>query len=332
MNKILIIGCGSIGQRHIQALLKLGEMNIAAYRTGKGQVKKLPEEIDSNIHVFTNIETALNWNPTHLIISNPTSLHLKYIRIGIKNGLKIFVEKPITNSLKEFNKNTITIDEIKNYKGIVGYNLRFNKLFKKIKELIETKKYGNALSSYLEVGHYLPFWHPYEDYRKSYAAKKELGGGVLKTLSHEIDLVFYLFKDINNIFAKINKLSKLEIDVDDNVDILLSSDLCKSIRIHLDYLKPLPTRKGEVQFEEGLLEYNFNESTIYFTDYKTKKKELIFSEKTDYNDQYIDQMKYFLSKNNNSNIACTFGEGIKSLKAINVCEISNIKGVEYEFK
>jgi len=332
MNKILIIGCGSIGQRHILALLKLGEKNIAAYRTKKGHIKKLSEKIESNIQIFSNVEDAFNWKPTHLIISNPTSLHLRYISLGIKNGLKIFVEKPITNSIKDFNKNTITIDELNKYKGIVGYNLRFNKLFRKIKQIIETKKYGNVLSSYFEVGHYLPFWHPYEDYRKSYAAKKSLGGGVLKTLSHEIDLVYYFFNDINNVFAKVKKISPLEIDVDDNVDIILNSELCANIRIHLDYLKPLPTRKGEIQFEKGLLEYNFNESTIYFTDYKTNKKELIFNEKTDYNDQYVYQMKYFLSENNNINIACTFEEGIKSLKAINACEISNKKGIEYEIK
>ncbi|MBA7582435.1 hypothetical protein ES708_24363 [subsurface metagenome] len=87
------------------------------------------------------------------------------------------------------------------------------------------------------VGEYLPFWHPYEDYRKSYAAKKELGGGVLRTLSHEIDLVQYWFGEYEKIFAKISKISDLDIEVDDSTDIFNNNFLGNRVDFNLAVIK-----------------------------------------------------------------------------------------------
>ena len=332
MNNILIIGCGSIGQRHLEALIKLGEKNIAAYRTFKGSKKKFQDDLGKNVKTFYDLDEAINWEPTHIIISNPTKFHLKYLKIGIENNNKIFIEKPISDSIDDIVNSGLSKKKIINYKrGIVGYNLRFNKLFQTIYNVIKSKKYGNVISAYLEVGHYLPFWHPYEDYKKSYAARKDLGGGVINTLSHEIDLTYYFFGRIKKVFAHVEKISNLEIDVDDNTDIFIKSQNCKSVRIHMDYLKPKPIRKGEIQFDKGLLEYDFNNSIIFFTDYNKKSRVIIFDEKVEYNQQYIDQMKFFVSDNKNK-IACTLNEGIDILEIIKKCKLSNKEGVEYEIK
>ena len=120
------------------------------------------------------------------------------------------------------------------------------------------------------VGEYLPFWHLYEDYRKSYAAKKELGGGALRTLSHEIDLGQYLFGNYNKIFAKISKISDLDINVDDSTDIFTEMKNGIILKISMDYLNPFGIRNGEIFFEKGLLKYNFSKKEVIFTDYKNR--------------------------------------------------------------
>ncbi|MBA7580705.1 hypothetical protein ES708_22599 [subsurface metagenome] len=175
------------------------------------------------------------------------------------------------------------------------------------------------------VGEYLPFWHLYEDYRKSYAAKKELGGGALRTLSHEIDLGQYLFGNYNKIFAKISKISDLDINVDDSTDIFTEMKNGIILKISMDYLNPFGIRNGEIFFEKGLLKYNFSKKEVIFTDYKNRGTvTLLKIDHYDYDEQYKIQMINFLTKNNKE--LCSLEEGINVLKVIDRCEESNRKG------
>jgi len=324
MNKILIIGCGSIGRRHIRALISLGERNIAAYRTGKGQLKELDDDIKDFVQIFKEETEAFAWNPSHVLICNPTKFHTEYLAKSMSAEAKVFVEKPIADDFSEIKKLPFSMTEIKNCNGVVGFNLRHHSLFSKIKRLLTAKKYGSVISARLMVGHYLPFWHPYEDYRKSYAASRELGGGALRTLCHEIDLAQYFFGRIQKVYAKIVNLNLKEIDVDDMSDIMAQSVFCKQILIHMDFLQPMPVRKGEILFEDGLLEYDYFSGKCFFTDYSKNIRNDIFSVKEDYDQQYVVQMQHYLARN--SNISCTLEEGVEVMKIISACEESNKTG------
>jgi len=326
VNKILVIGCGSIGQRHIKALLKIGESNIATYRTGKGQLKELDEEIRKHVEVFSDEDYAFAWKPTHIVISNPTSLHLEYLIKSIQIGANMFIEKPITSNYSELENASVPLSEIEGCEGVVGFNLRFHSLIRQVKCMVASNQYGKTIYANLTVGHYLPLWHPYEDYRDSYVSRKDLGGGVIRTLSHEIDLVQHFFGKISKVFAKVDKLSSLEIDVDDMVGLMLETDNCKHILVHMDYLNPIPVREGKILFEKGLLEYSYNRGKIYFTDYVSKRKKVIFKSNEDYDEQYISQMKSFVT--GNSNTACMIGEGIEVMRVIQSCEESSRTGGE----
>lgn len=320
MNRILVIGYGSIGKRHIQALSSIGEDNIAAYRTGKGH--EAGDALPNVSHVFYDLDKAYAWNPTHIIISNPTSLHIDFVIKAIEMGIHFFVEKPLCSSYSDINR----IPKDISYFGVVGYNLRFHGLFVKIKELIKSGNFGKLLSATFFVGHYLPFWHPDQNYAVRYEARRDLGGGVLRTLSHEIDLAQHFCGKIATLFAKVNRISALELTVDDHVDILAQSVNGVHIKIHQDFLNPVVRRTGEFLFEKGLLEYNFVESTIHFTSYQDKIRTCIYSEKELYNKQYELQMKHFL--NGNDDLACTLIEEIENMKVIKYSELSTEKSIE----
>jgi len=304
-------------------LNKIGKFDIAAYRTKKG-LKKIPEEIGEKIKYFYNEKDAFTWNPDFMIVSNPTSLHLKYITKSIDYNIDALIEKPVAN---DFIRISAIEDRIKSRKNkiYVGYNLRFHPIVTKIKEIIDSGKFGKVLKAELYVGEYLPFWHPYEDYRKSYAAKKELGGGALRTLSHEIDLGQYLFGNYNRIFAKISKISDLDIDVDDSADIFAEMKNRIILKISMDYLNPLGIRKGEIFFEKGLLKYNLLKKEVVFIDYKNRENKFLLKiDHYDYNKQYRCQIENLLKKNDK--ILCSLEEGINVLKVIDRCEESNQKG------
>lgn len=325
MKKGLVIGSGSIGIRHIRSLLKIG-CELAAYRTKKGNISELPPDIKNNIAIFHDEDEAFAWAPEFIIISNPTNLHLGYLLKAIDHNIDVLVEKPVAMSLDEIE---IVHEKISNRKNrvAVGYNLRFHPIVNTIKDIISSKIYGNVLKADLHVGHYLPYWHPYEDYRTSFAARSELGGGVLRTLSHEIDLGRYWFGNYKEIFSKILKISDLEIDVDDYTLISAKMENSVVLNISMDYLSPVFERNGSILFEKGLLRYDFNDLEIRFAEYG-KGIEWRTIEKLsgyDYNHQYESQSKHFLS--GNSTKICSLEEGIEVLRIISKCEESNEKGM-----
>jgi len=315
MIKVLIIGLGSIGQRHANALLTLGITNIAALRTGKGQ-KSIDSGLHNKIKMFQSEEEAFAWSSSHIIISNPTSFHLDYIQKAIDRNIKIFVEKPIANNLKDVK----LINEINAVNGVVGYNLRFHGLFIFIKNLIVNNTYGRVISAQLHVGQYLPNWHPYEDYRKAYYSRKNLGGGGLRTLSHEIDLMQYFFGKIKTIYAKVQTDSDLEIDVDDVTNIIASADKCAQTTLHINLLDPKVKREGRIYFSEGLLEYDFVESRVTFTS-NSGQKTTIYSQIENIDVQYNNQMQEFIW--GKSILACSFDQGLAVMEIIEKCIESN---------
>ncbi|MDD3296574.1 MAG: Gfo/Idh/MocA family oxidoreductase [Candidatus Omnitrophica bacterium] len=325
MKKVLIFGCGSIGQKHIAALKRIKSVSLGALRTKKGFYQEIGLK---DVKEFYSERAAFDWRPEYMIISNPTSLHLGCLLKGIKRGIKnIFIEKPLAGDYNDVKK---VSKQLKNYKGniAIGFNLRFHPVFKKIKGLIGSKKYGRVLRASLEAGSYLPFWHPYEDYKKSYSALKRLGGGALRTLCHEIDLVQYLFGGFRYIYGDIGRISKLKIDTDDNAFILIDTDTNAKIDIKLDYLRPIPERKGEVLFENGLLRYSLNHPSIEYTGYNTRKWNKIFSCKAyNHDTQYQIQMKDFI--NQDYGTLCTLKEGINVMKAIHLAESSHKKRKYY---
>jgi predicted dehydrogenase len=320
--RILIVGCGSIGHRHIRALLSLGMDNIGALRTRRGQVKNLAQDIQPLVKTFANEKEAYEWQPTHMVISNPTSLHIRFVIKAMELNIPYFVEKPLCANMNEI----INISGVKISNGVVGYNLRFHGLFAKIKDVLSSGKYGDMISASLSVGHYLPFWHSEQDYSARYEARKDLGGGVLRTLSHEIDLAQYYFGRITKLYAKVEKLSKLKLDVDDNVDIIAKTEHGVRVKIHLDYLNPVPERFGRILFEHGLMEYDFINSNIFFTDYDNKKRLCLYSEKENYDTQYITQMDHFI--NGITEKACTISQEIHNMNVIEASETASERNVE----
>ncbi len=318
VKRVLIIGLGSIGQRHAHALLALGVKNIAALRTGLGN-KLIDDILIQQIKMFTNGEDAFNWEPTHIIISNPTSQHKKFIDMAIQSNVRFLVEKPIADNFRDINNQTDT--RLKN--GIVGYNLRFHGLFRFIKNIISKQLYGKAITAKMHVGQYLPNWHPYEDYRQAYYSQKALGGGAVRTLSHEIDLAQYFFGNITSVFAKIEKLSNLDIDVDDVSNLVCTSAHCQQIIIHMNFLDPKITRQGSIYFESGLLQYDYVKSEAVFIDIHCGKEKVVYSKKENYDQQYVHQMKEFLDYSK-TGYACSFEEGLAVMHIIEKAEESNL--------
>lgn len=284
-HKIGIIGLGSIGERHLNELVKLGVDQIYALRTNKG-AKEIDQGLQGQIQSVYDKETFLGLDLDGYIIANPTSMHVETISYLKERNKPIFVEKPFCNHLDELD----LLNGLDESSFQVGFCLRFLKIIQKVKELIDGGEYGAVHHSRLNVGQYLPSWHPYADYRKEYYAQKKLGGGVLRTLSHELDLALYFFGKPDSYKTLISKTSELEIDTDDYALVLLNykNQLC---RVEMDFLSKKKYRNGIVFCKDADIHYDIFSNLIEVFDTDGKLVKTITVEP---NNMYHDQMLAFL--------------------------------------
>ncbi|MHA2225648.1 MAG: Gfo/Idh/MocA family protein [Candidatus Hodarchaeales archaeon] len=314
-----IIGLGSIGKRHILCLQKLGFTNIFALRTKKGARKELPKDLQY-VKEFFDEEDFYSLRLDGVIISNPTSLHVETMINPLEKKIPAFIEKPVAASFE-------SLERLKNYdfsNVMVGYCLRYNELINVVKEFIDSGKLGKILKANLYCGNFLRSWHPYADYRMEYYSRKDLGGGVLRTLSHEIDLARYFFAEIKEICASIEKISNLEIDVDDCVHLLCKITDDSVVHIELDYLNPVFQRRGLIIGVEGKLEYSFSNLTVSYTGFDGNTEIIYENRDLDPNKMYLDQMQGFINFiKNQKPVRCTFNDGIYVMKVIKAAEDSS---------
>lgn len=294
--KYLFVGLGSIGQRHLKNLRNITDETILAYRTNTKNVEGLNNEY--NIKSYLDLDDAFNQKPDVVFISNPTSLHMPIALKAAEHNCHLFIEKPISHNLDQIDLLFKKMKE-NNKVCFVAYNFRFHPNLIKIKEILNQNKIGKIFFSRVQAGQYLPDWHPYEDYKKGYSARKDLGGGVVLTLIHEIDYIYWLFGEVKSVFASLEKLSSLEIDVEDTASIILKTKNNVTIELHLDYIQKPAVRNCEIVGEKGkiLWDYFNNEVRLYQnkTDNWTSYKEDNFNR----NDMYVGELSHFLHCINN---------------------------------
>ena len=182
---------------------------------------------------------------------------------------------------------------------MMGYQLRFNPLIKYLDKVIKKKSpIGKLISANIHHGENIKDFHPYEDYRISYAANKKLGGGVILTQIHEIDYFLHLFskyKIINAMYIS-SKISDLAIDVEDifSSNFLLKKNKNKILcSINLNYFEKPKKRKIYLIGKNGSLVACFNAQKIHIIK-NGKEKVLKFNFKK--NDIFIKEIKFFISK------------------------------------
>ncbi|MAS81239.1 MAG: hypothetical protein CMF45_00965 [Legionellales bacterium] len=259
--KILIVGLGSIGYRHYQNLRKLGITQLGIVRTTS---KTYPELDLSEISIYNDFDIALEDHYDVVFICNPTSMHMDYALKAIEHNSHVFIEKPLSNSLNSLSKLLNLINE-KEVKVALGYQMRFHPNLLDIKKWISDKSIGEIIHINVNAGEYLPLWHPWEDHKDSYAAKRELGGGVALTQIHDIDYLTWIFGDLELIYAQGGNSPSLGTNVEDYVSATLKTLNNAIIHIHIDYLQNPPSRTMKIVGEHGNIEWDYYQNIAKLT-------------------------------------------------------------------
>jgi len=309
--RFLIAGLGSIGRRHLRNLVSLGQRDIILYRT---YTSTLQEDELSAFPVVTDLKEALLRKPDAVIISNPTAFHMKIAVPAAKSNCALMIEKPIAYHPEELLEFEPIIEQNKN-KVLTAFQFRFHPGLKKIKHFLDEGKLGRPVSFRSHWGEFLPDWHPWEDYRKSYAARHEMGGGVVLTLCHPIDYLRWLFGEIAEVFAVTEKISTLEISVEDHAEALLRFKNGVFGNLHLDYYRRPKYHGLEIACTEGVMSWDETSGNVVL-EKPGKDKEVIPSmPETERNTMFVDEMNHFLHMlEKDEQPMCGYENGKKALQ------------------
>jgi predicted dehydrogenase len=237
--RILVSGVGSVGERHIRNLLALGLDDIAVHRTRALPLRTLERELPA----YADLAQALrDWRPHVVFATGPTALHVPVARAAAEAGCHVFVEKPLSQDPNGIEGLARSLARNERFL-MVGYMLRFHPLLARLRDWVASGSLGRPLHWRSEWGEYLPDWHPWEDYRSSYAARRELGGGPALTLSHDLDLACWLFGEVREAQALPMPDAPLALDFPPGVDLLLRHDTGVASNLHLD-LYQRPTQRS----------------------------------------------------------------------------------------
>ncbi len=263
MEKVLIIGYGSIGRRHAIVLRKLG-FDVAFFRSGKSTLIK-NDKNSLGLNVYFNLDEAVEkFKPKYAVDCSPSSLHLKNIFKLYSYRINTLIEKPLIindpNSVDLINLRKI-LDK-KDYFVGIGFQYRFHPLINKLKNIYENLKDKNIIIGNVTWTEYLPDWHTWENYKDSYSARRELGGGCLLTLCHPFDYLHYIFNEAS--FKKTIPIEgRLEIKVNQTIKSYFSSNKIKDLNLYLDFDSKIKRHTINIEGKDWSIFSNLNNGYLH---------------------------------------------------------------------
>jgi predicted dehydrogenase len=251
--RAVVVGAGSIGARHARNLSALGAtVTIMDPDPARASTITGCDALDLDLRATSDADVV--------VIASPTVHHADQLRQVLDlSDAKILVEKPLClldddhDSLAAAGQGRV----------MVGFNLRLHGPVARAVELVHTGAVGQVLSARVWFGSWLPDWRPDVDYRTTYSARSDLGGGVLLDAIHELDLAIWLTaRPMTVTSAIMARLGPLDIDVEDTVKAQLRTDSGVPVDVSLDYLSRRYRRGIEVIGTDATLRLDWARRTL----------------------------------------------------------------------
>lgn len=317
INRILIVGYGSIGKRHLRIareLMPLADIRILRHRA----TNEIPEYANG---CFSTIEEAILFAPQAAVIASPAPFHIEIASALAESGVHLLIEKPLSASLSGVAE-LIKICSEQNVVLSTGYNLRYLPSLQRFRELLVDGVIGKVLSVRCEIGQYLPSWRPDTDYRQGVSARHELGGGALLELSHELDYLRWIFGEIIWVRATISRQSALEINVEDTAHLTLGFTPTLDGRqligaVNLDFIRHDITRMCTAIGDMGSLCWNGLKEEVLLHEAYASKWQKLFQHSSQRDDSYLAEWQDFIECIINHKMPFITGnDGLEVLKVI----------------
>lgn len=310
---IVIVGLGSIGRRHLRNLDVLGQSDIILCRSGKST---LPADELAGYQTVYDLDTALAYQPSAVIVANPTALHMPVALKAARSGCHLLIEKPVSHTLdgaaelaKEVKRQALC--------ALVGFQFRFHPALQQVKRWLDEDAIGDVVSANVGWGEYLPGWHPWEDYHNSYSAQADLGGGVLLTLCHPFDYLRWLLGEVDAVYASTGTRGGLGIEVEDFAQVTLRFASGAIGSVYLDYIARPPFHSLRIVGRNGTIRW-YNEKGIAYLDRANRAND-VFAPPPGFkrNTLFLEEMSHFLHcLESGETPTCTLKDGLRVLELV----------------
>lgn len=331
INRVLVVGLGSIGKRHLRLareLLPNADIRVLRHQ----ECASTPEHANG---CFSNMEQAIDFAPQLAVIASPATFHMSAARSLAQAGVHLLVEKPLSATVDGVPQ----LLEICRQQGTVlltGYNLRFLPSLQRFRDILKENVIGRVLSVRCEIGQYLPSWRPDTDYRQSVSARQELGGGALLELSHELDYLRWIFGEVDWVKATLSRQSDLEIDVEDTAHLILgfapAGDGGQLIgTVSMDFIRHDTTRLCTAIGENGSLRWNGLTGVVGQFEAGAKEWRELFRHQHQRDDSYLAEWQHLLDCVNEQKTPLITGEdGLQVLQIIDAARQASASGSQIQ--
>jgi len=247
---LLVVGCGSIGERHLKNLKALDAGPLLACDVDAARREDVARRLD--VEAVATLDEGLRTRPRAALICTPPATHLALAQAAAEAGCHLFIEKPVAERVAGVGALAALV-AARGLVALVACNMRFHPGVRQLKRWLDEGVAGRVLAAHAEFGHWLPAWRPDVDYRRVYSAHRAAGGGILLDAIHEIDYLGWFLGPLVDVACLEAKVSDLEIDTEDTVALLLRAASGAVVTVHLDYTQRVKRRRCAVLGSEGTL-------------------------------------------------------------------------------
>jgi predicted dehydrogenase len=308
--RILVVGLGSIGKRHLGNILSLGYKEITLVSRNPST-----QELYPDLKVYKDLPTALAAQEFDAaVLCTPTAQHTAGLLAILQAQIgMIYLEKPVSHNFDGWEK---VLQAYHSYKPwvCVGFDLHFDPGLGFVKKQVQEGAIGQLLTVNAFVGQYLPDWRPHEDYRKGMSAQKATGGGVMLDLVHEFDYLQWLAGSAEEVACMHRQSGSLEIETEDTADVLIRFKSGITGSLHLDYLQRQLIRQCVLTGTEGSMIWDLARSEVK-TNFPEGTTDVYSYKGFERNDRFVSIIKAFLEKTDDDRLT-SLEEGISSLKMV----------------
>jgi len=295
--KVLVVGGGSIGRRHLANLKTLGVTDLEVCEVDPSKLEELVRTF--GLRGFAQFPAALDHRPDVVLVCTPTHDHLTTARYALEAGAHVFIEKPLAVSLEgtdELAARARALDRV----VLIGCNMRFHPGVVTLKQALECSLVKRPWLFRAWFGHALANWRPGADYRNTYSARRDQGGGIIFEGVHEMDYLRWMAGEVIGVHAYARHVSDLDIDGEDTALVLLHFASGALGQIQLDYLSAVKIRGCEIVGADGMLRWVSEGKAperiqvMHFEVASGCWKELYATQAYDGNEMYVAEMRHFL--------------------------------------
>lgn len=321
--RIVVVGCGSIGTRHLRNLQTVKGTELVGVDSREDRRREVQDRFGIPTHA--SLARALEERAEAVFVTTPPAAHVPLALEAARAGCHLFVEKPLSHTLDGVDELLREVDA-QGLVAFVGSNWKFHPSFQKMKTLLEKGAIGRVTSARCLFGQYLPDWHPWEDHRETYSARRDLGGGILLD-SHEFDYLTWFLGPVRQIACFTDRVSSLQIDTEDTAAVILRFRSGAIGEMHLDYTQRAYQRNFEFFGEEGTIRWDIRERAVKLFEGGRGGAWTVFDEPVGYdlNSMYVDEARHFLDCISQHAAPLTdLHQGMMVLKLILVAKASSL--------